>query len=71
MPTPTQRGQRRNALSVARAAVRAYARDPSDANAHGIELAWRRVRQIDSLAPWRLLTRGAGLPPGARAAKQV
>ena len=54
MLTASQREQRREALAAARVAVQAYARDPSDANAHEVELAWRRVRQIDSVARWRL-----------------
>ena len=53
MPTATQRDQRRQALSAAKLAVRAYARDPSAANARGVQLAWRRVRQIDSMARWQ------------------
>ncbi len=54
MPTPAQRKQRRQALTAARTAVRAYARDPSPANASNVAHAWRRVREIDSVARWRL-----------------
>ena len=50
--TSRQRDQRRRALAVAKLAVRAYARDPSAANAQGVELAWRRVRRIDGIARW-------------------
>lgn len=63
MPTPTQRDQRREALMAAKLAVRAYARDPSAANALGVALAWRRVRQIDSIARWQRPRRVAGLRP--------
>jgi hypothetical protein len=47
------RSERRQALQEARKAVRAYGRDPSWANADAVEMAWRRVRQLDSLAKWR------------------
>jgi hypothetical protein len=45
--------ERRQVLQEARQAVRAYARDPSRANADAVEMAWRRVRQLDSIAQWR------------------
>lgn len=45
--------QRRDALKAAKAAVRAYARDPSKANAIEVDVAWRRVRALDSVEPWR------------------
>jgi hypothetical protein len=45
--------ERRRALEEAKQAVRAYAREPSRANADAVEIAWRRVRQLDSLAQWR------------------
>ncbi|MEM7025022.1 MAG: hypothetical protein AAF637_20930 [Pseudomonadota bacterium] len=45
--------QRREALNVAKAAVRAYARDPSAANAIEVDVAWRRVRALDDVEPWR------------------
>jgi hypothetical protein len=45
--------ERRQALREAKQAVRAYAREPSRANADAVEMAWRRVRQLDSLAQWR------------------
>lgn len=60
MPT-TQRQQRREALMAARAAVRAYAREPSAANARTVELAWQRVRELDSAASSRRLATGAAL----------
>jgi hypothetical protein len=45
--------ERRQALQEAKQAVRAYAREPSPANADAVEMAWRKVRQLDSLAQWR------------------
>jgi hypothetical protein len=45
--------ERRQALREAKQAVRAYARDPSRGNADAVDMAWRRVRQLDSLAEWR------------------
>jgi hypothetical protein len=50
---PTKRPERRQALQEAKLAVRAYARDPSQANADAVEVAWRTVRQLDSIAKWR------------------
>jgi hypothetical protein len=44
---------RRDVLNAAKAAVRAYARDPSKANAIEVDVAWRRVRALDSVAAWR------------------
>jgi hypothetical protein len=48
-----RRPERRHALMEAKRAVRAYARNPSHANADAVELAWRKIRQLDSLAEWR------------------
>ena len=45
--------ERRQAVQEAKQAVRAYAREPSRANADAVELAWRKVRQCDTLAEWR------------------
>ena len=45
--------ERRQAVQEAKQAVRAYAREPSRANADAVELAWRKVRQHDSVAQWR------------------
>ena len=45
--------ERRQALQEAKQAVCAYARDPSQVNADAVEMAWRKVRQLDSLAEWR------------------
>jgi hypothetical protein len=44
---------RRDVLNAAKAAVRAYARDPSKANAIEVDVAWRRVRALDNVAAWR------------------
>ncbi len=44
---------RRDVLNAAKAAVRAYARDPSKANAIDVDAAWRRVRALDGVADWR------------------
>ena len=44
---------RREAVKAAKAAVHAYARDPSKANAIAVDVAWRRVRALDSVMPWR------------------
>jgi hypothetical protein len=48
-----KRPERRQAVQEAKRAVRTYAREPSQANADAVEIAWRRVRQLDSLAQWR------------------
>ena len=44
---------RQEALSAARAAVRAYARDPSDGNASNVEAAWTVLRRLDAVSVWR------------------
>jgi hypothetical protein len=44
---------RRDVLNAAKAAVRAYARDPSEANAIEVDVAWRRVRALEGVAAWR------------------
>jgi hypothetical protein len=44
---------RRDVLNAAKAAVRAYARDPSTANAIEVDVAWRRVRAVEGVAAWR------------------
>ena len=48
-----KRPERRQAVQEAKQAVRAYAREPSRAHADAVVLAWRKVRQLDSLAEWR------------------
>jgi hypothetical protein len=45
--------ERQRALQEAKQAVRAYVRDPSRANADAVDMAWRKVRQLDGLAEWR------------------
>jgi cell fate (sporulation/competence/biofilm development) regulator YlbF (YheA/YmcA/DUF963 family) len=45
--------ERRQALQEAKQAVRTYAREPSRANADAVEMAWRKVRQHDSVTQWR------------------
>jgi len=47
------RAPRREAMNAAKAAVHDYARDPSKANAIAVDVAWRRVRALDSVASWR------------------
>ena len=51
---------RRDVLNAAKAAVRAYARDPSKANAIEVDVAWRRVRAVDGVAAWRKLVKPEG-----------
>ena len=51
---------RREVLNAAKAAVRAYARDPSKANAIEVDVAWRRVRALDVVAAWRKPDKPAG-----------
>jgi hypothetical protein len=48
-----QSEQLRDAMAAAKLAVRAYARDPSLSNAAEVELAWHRVRRLQSVAEWR------------------
>jgi hypothetical protein len=57
--------QRREVMTAAKLAVRAYARDPSAANAAGVELAWHHVRRLDSVARWRRPAVRAALEPAA------
>ena len=45
--------QHRDLWAAAKLAVRAYARDPSEQNAAKVGLAWRRIRQSESLTGWR------------------
>jgi hypothetical protein len=57
--------ERRQALLEAKRAVRAYARNPSQANADAVEMAWRKVRQHDSVARWREVGGSGGPDRGA------
>lgn len=41
------------ALAEAKAAIRAYSRDPSDSNASKVEAAWQAVRTLDAVSAWR------------------
>ena len=45
--------ERKQAWKQARAAVRAYSRDPSENNAITVENAWREIRRMDSVSFWR------------------
>jgi hypothetical protein len=53
---------RRDVLNAAKAAVRAYARDPNQANAIEVDVAWRRVRALDGVAAWRKAAKPAADP---------
>ncbi len=46
---------RTEALAAAKAATRAYARDPSDANAARVEAAWQAVRRLETVTVRRRL----------------
>ena len=41
------------ALSAAKAAVRAYSRDPTGSNAASVEQAWKALRPLDAVSAWR------------------
>ena len=43
----------KNALSDAKSAVRAYAKDPSDTNAERVETAWNAVKRLRAAANWQ------------------
>lgn len=45
--------ERKQAWKQARAAVRAYSKDPSDSNAAHVEVAWREIRRMDGVSFWR------------------
>lgn len=45
--------ERKQAWKRARAAVRAYSKDPSDSNAANVEVAWRQIRRMDGVSFWR------------------
>lgn len=45
--------KRKQAWQQARAAVRAYSKDPSDSNAAHVEVAWRKIRRMDGVSFWR------------------
>ena len=46
-------GERKRACNAAKAALEAYANDPSQANAAGIEVAWQAVRKFDAKSIWQ------------------
>lgn len=48
-----QRNPQHEALEAAKLAVRAYAREPSEANASEVENALRQVRRLQSINRWR------------------
>ena len=45
--------ERKQAWKQARAAVRAYSKNPSDRNAAEVEVAWREIRRMDGVSLWR------------------
>ncbi len=45
--------RRTRACDAVNAAVRDYARDPSQANAAAVEAAWRAFQKLDSISQWR------------------
>lgn len=45
--------ERKRAWKEARAAVRAYSKDPTDSNAAYVEVAWREIRRMDGVSVWR------------------
>jgi hypothetical protein len=59
--------QWREAMTAAKLAVRAYARDPSSSNAAEVELAWQRVRRLQSVAEWRRPSTGRAPSPSPSA----
>ena len=60
--------ERKQAWKQARAAVRAYSRDPSDSNAAHVEVAWREIRRMDGVTFWREWS-AAKLTPSDRASQ--
>jgi hypothetical protein len=62
-----KRPERGQAVQEAKQAMRAYAREPSRVTADAVELAWRKVRQLDSLAEWRWGGATVSPPVGAEA----
>ena len=45
--------ERKRAWKEAKAAVRAYSKDPTDSNAAYVEVAWREIRRMDGVSFWR------------------
>ena len=44
---------RKKAISAAKSAVKAYAKDPSDKNAENVQAAWDTVKELRSVSVWR------------------
>lgn len=53
------------AMAAAKLAVRSYARNPSETNAEQVSLAWRRVRDLNSVATRRWVARDSQRPASA------
>ena len=62
-----QSEQWREAMAAVKLAVHAYARDPSSSNAAEVELAWQRVRRLQSVADWRRPSSGRTPSPSLSA----
>lgn len=62
-----QSKQWREAMVAAKVAVRAYVRNPSADNASQVELAWKQVRRVQSVAEWRRPTIGSTPSPSMSA----
>ena len=43
----------KNAIRDAKAAVSAYAKDPSDRNAEQVESTWQTVKRLQAASNWR------------------
>lgn len=56
------------ALSEARAAVRAYSRNPTTTNAEKVEAAWRVIRTMDAVSAWRTDRDAKSRDPGTEPA---
>jgi hypothetical protein len=44
---------RKKAYAAAKSAVKAYAKDPSDRNAAGVQAAWEVVKNLQASPIWR------------------
>jgi hypothetical protein len=44
---------RRTALNAAKSAVSAFAKDPSETNAAGVQSAWEKVRDLQAVPIWQ------------------
>jgi len=61
---------RKQAWKQARAAVRAYSKDPSDSNAAHVEVAWREIRRMEGVSFWREW-KAADLTPSDRGSQDA